>query len=274
MDTKEILRRHNIRPNKKMGQNFLIDDKVAERQVGYAEPQANETILEIGGGLGILTQKLLKRECSVKVVEKDRKLQEVLQERFGDKITLIKGDALEVNLGSYDKIVANLPYQISSEITFRILKKPFKKAVLMYQKEFAERMTAKPGTKKYGRLTVGVNHYAESRVLETVGRHAFYPQPKIDSALIQLTPKKPVYRLKNQDFFFSFTKAIFSQRRKKLKNALMNTKHMMKPKPDEKTIKRVVDKIKEYRDKRPEDLTPSQIAECSNKLLKEMKRSK
>ncbi|WGI16759.1 16S rRNA (adenine(1518)-N(6)/adenine(1519)-N(6))-dimethyltransferase RsmA [Methanonatronarchaeum sp. AMET-Sl] len=274
MDTKKILKKHNIRPKKNLGQNFLIDNKIAERQVGYAEIKPGERVLEIGGGLGTLTQELIKKPCKVIVIEKDPKLQNILQKRFGEKITLIKGDALETSFEEIDKVVANLPYQISSEITFKILRQPFKKAILMYQKEFAERMTAKPGTKEYGRLTIGVDLYSKAEILEKIPKNAFYPQPKITSAIVKLTPKKPSYTPLNQDFFLNFTKAIFSQRRKKLKNAIQNTRHMMKPKPSKQTTKNAIKQIGELTEKRPGKLTPSQIANCSNKLYKEIKKQK
>ncbi|OUJ19384.1 16S rRNA A1518 and A1519 N6-dimethyltransferase RsmA/KsgA/DIM1 [Methanonatronarchaeum thermophilum] len=274
MDTKKILKKHNIRPKKNLGQNFLINNKIAQRQVKHADIQPDEKILEIGGGVGTLTQELIKTPGKITVIEKDPKLHKILKKRFGEKITLIQGDAIQTDYGETDKVVANLPYQISSEITFKILKKPFKKAILMYQKEFAERMTAKPGTKEYGRLTVGVDLYSNAEILEKIPQTAFYPQPKVMSALVKLTPKNPKYTPKNQEFFLDFTKAIFSQRRKKLKNAMKNTRHMLNPKPTKKTLKQTIKKLDKTTEKRPEKLTPSQIADCSNKLYTEIQKTK
>jgi 16S rRNA (adenine1518-N6/adenine1519-N6)-dimethyltransferase len=208
------------RPTKRLGQNFLLDDSVVRRQVGFAELSARDTVLEIGPGLGNLTDELLRTGARVVAVERDADFCRFLQRRFGERIRLIQADAVKAFLPEFNKVVANLPYQISSPITFKLLDIGFDVAVLMLQREFAERMTAKPGTPEYGRLSVGVYYRAQCDILMNVPRNAFWPQPKVDSCVVRLSPKHPPFAVKDKEVFFNVTKAIFSHRRKKVMNSL------------------------------------------------------
>ncbi len=203
---------------KKLGQHFLVDRRVLVRIGDYASLAEEDRVLEIGPGTGNLTEVLSARAGTVFAIEVDPALASSLEGRFNN-VEVIRGDALRVPLPDYNKIVSNLPYQISSKITFRLLERPFDLAVLMYQREFAERMVASSGTKDYGRLTLNVALRAEAEILERVPRGAFRPMPQVESAIVRLRPREnrlPVdYRV-----FDDLTRGLFSMRRKKVKKSL------------------------------------------------------
>jgi 16S rRNA (adenine1518-N6/adenine1519-N6)-dimethyltransferase len=183
----------------------------------YADLSSNDSVLEIGPGTGNLTEVLAQRAGCVWAVEVDPALAEGLRGRFGN-VEVIRGDALKVELPDCDKIVSNLPYQISSQITYRLLKRPFDLAVLIYQKEFAQRMLAEPGQKIYGRLGMAVGYLCHREILEWVTRSAWRPVPKVDSAMVRLQPKEVDV---NAGRFMDFVEGLFRQRRKKIRNALL-----------------------------------------------------
>nr|WP_276301382.1 16S ribosomal RNA methyltransferase A [Halorussus sp. DT80] len=227
-----LLRRAGVRGNPDRDQHFLIDDRVLDRLPEYAEEAAFDCshVLEIGPGTGALTDRLLAVADEVTVVERDRDLAGFLREEFADEIadgrlTVISGDALEVDLPDFTASISNLPYGVSSEITFRLLPRG-KPTVLMFQKEFAERMAADPGTDDYGRLSVSAQHYADVEVVEPVPKEAFSPPPDVESAVVRTTPRDPDYEVGDEDFFLRFVKAVFTQRRKTLRNAIRNTPHI------------------------------------------------
>ena len=242
---------------RKTGQNFLIDKNVAEREVSHANITKKDVVLEIGPGTGILTKLLAERAKKVIAIEIDGELIEKLKKFIPDNVELIHGDALKVDfetLPKFNKIVSNLPFQISSPITFKFLDYNFSLAVLIYQKEFADRMVAKPGSKDYSRLSVGIYYKTNCDIIRTVPRTCFYPQPRVDSCMVQLFPRKsPPFSVHNEPFFFELTRELFNHRRKKIKN----------------TLDRIYDMSLEdvpYLDKRVEELTPEQIGELSNIL--------
>jgi 16S rRNA (adenine1518-N6/adenine1519-N6)-dimethyltransferase len=219
-ETKLILQRYGIKPRKRLGQHFLISEPVIKREVEHAELSRDETVLEIGAGLGNLTKYLLSKGCEVIAIERDPLLARVLRERFPRaKLRVICGDATRVELPRFDKVVANLPFAISSPITFRLLKQRFKKAVLIYQKEFAQRLIAKPGTRAYSRVSVACYYFAEAKLLERIPRGAFYPPPEVDAALVELTPRRERMHV-DEDFFMRFLAALFPYKRKTLRRAL------------------------------------------------------
>ena len=162
-DPRDVLRELGIRPSKSRGQHFLVDARVAHRALGYADLHASDVVLEIGPGLGVLTRELVPRVKRVVAIESDRRLAEYLRRAIPDA-EIIHGDALKVDWPDFDVMVSNLPYQISSPLTFRLLSTPFDRAVLMYQWEFAKRMVAAPGTADYSRLSVGVYVRAACRM--------------------------------------------------------------------------------------------------------------
>ncbi len=214
-----MLSRLGIRPSKSRGQHFLVDARVAARQLERAALRSSEVVLEIGPGLGVLTQGLIERAKHVIAIESDRRFAEYLR-RAVPEAEIVHGDALKVEWPAFDVMVSNLPYQISSPLTFRLLKTRFDRAVLMYQWEFAKRMVAAPGTPDYSRLSVGVSVRAACTILERVPRNAFHPQPRVDSALVGLEPRPAPFPIADPDLFDAVVAALFEHRRKTVENGL------------------------------------------------------
>jgi 16S rRNA (adenine1518-N6/adenine1519-N6)-dimethyltransferase len=263
-EVKAVLESIGKRPTKRLGQNFLLDDSVVSRSVGFAALNSKDTVLEIGPGLGNLTEEILKSGAKVVGLEQDPAFCKFLERRFGERVRIVQADAVKAFLPGFNKVVSNLPYQISSPITFKLLDIGFDVAVLMLQREFAERMIAKPGTDDYGRLSVGVYYRADCEIMLNVPRHAFWPQPKVDSCVVRLVPKPPPFEVKDRQAFFDVTRAIFSHRRKKISNSL---------KVDPATASLVtagivssLDKLP-YASKRAEELSPEMIGELADALL-------
>ncbi|MFD1564206.1 16S ribosomal RNA methyltransferase A [Haloarchaeobius amylolyticus] len=231
-DPDALIARAGIRGDPDRDQHFLVDDRVLDRLPTYLTEIDADTshLLEIGGGTGVLTDRLLAVGDEVTVVERDRDLAAFLREEFVDEIaagdlTVIEGDALAVDLPDFSASVSNLPYGVSSEIAFRLFpeKKPL---VLMFQQEFAERMVAESGTSEYGRLSVSSQHYADIELVESIPKEAFSPPPAVQSAVIRAVPREPDYEVDDEDFFLRFVKALFTQRRKTIRNAIRNTAHI------------------------------------------------
>lgn len=218
-DTRLILERHDIKPNRRLGQNFIVDLRVLEREISYAGIKSSDTVLEIGPGIGTLTKLLAERASKVYAVEMDARMIDILKGRFKDRVEIIKGDFLEVTLPNFDKTISNIPYSISSPLTFRLLSHGFKLAILTYQKEFAERLVAKPGDKNYSRLSVATYYYASAEILEVLPPEVFYPSPKVESAIVKLIPRNRPFEV-NEELFFDLLRGLFSYRRKTLKKAL------------------------------------------------------
>ena len=230
-DPDALIRRAGSRGDPDFDQHFLVDDRVVDRIPDYLPAEADRThILEIGGGPGVLTDRLLAAADSVTVIERDPTLAAHLREEFADAIdadhlAVIEGDALDADLPDATACVSNLPYSASSEIAFRLLPLGIP-LVLMFQQEFAERMVAAVGDDDYGRLSVSAQHYANCEIVESVPNTAFDPQPAVQSAIVRLTPREPDYTVDNEAFLLRFVKAIFTQRRKTIRNAIRNTAHI------------------------------------------------
>lgn len=218
-DPRSLLRELKIRPSKARGQHFLVDPHVAERQVDRAQLRSQDTVLEIGPGLGVLTRRLVAAAARVIVIESDRRFAAHLR-RTIPSAEVLEGDATKIAWPPFDVVVSNLPYQISSPVTFRLLRQPFDRAVLMYQWEFARRMVARPGDAEYSRLSVGVLVRADCEILERVPRNAFYPQPKVDSAVVRLRPHPPPFPIPDPAVFDQVVRALFQHRRKTVENGL------------------------------------------------------
>ena len=204
----ECIKTIGIRPSKFSGQNFLIDASIINFQVQQAEINSKDIILEVGGGIGNLTKCLVKNAKKVYVIEFDKRLYDFLNDNFSiyDKVEIILGDAVKVEWPHFTKCVANLPYQISSPFTFKLLATTFEKSLLLYQKEFAMRMQAKPGEKHYSRLSVMVQFKALCRYLKTIKPTSFYPPPKVESALVELKPKDYTIEIEEELFQLFVTK--------------------------------------------------------------------
>ncbi|MGM0447806.1 MAG: 16S ribosomal RNA methyltransferase A, partial [Methanobacteriota archaeon] len=234
-DPDALARRAGARADPDRDQHFLVDDRVLDRIPTYLPDGADAShLLEIGGGAGALTDRLLATASDASgrltVIERDAAFAEFLREEFAGAVAdglldVVEGDALDVDLPPFSACVANLPYGVSSEIAFRLLpeKKPL---VLMFQAEFADRMVASAGESEYGRLSVSAQHYADVEVVERVPKEAFDPQPAVESALVRCTPRDPDYAVGDEAFFLRFVKALFTQRRKTVRNAVRNTAHI------------------------------------------------
>ena len=243
----------------KLGQNFLINKKIAEKEIEYASINMQDTVLEIGPGQGILTYFLASKAKKVIAVEIDKKLVEKLKKTLPENVELINSDILKIdlkNLPKFNKVVSNLPFQISSPFTFKLLKYDFELAILIYQKEFADRMVAKPKTSSYSRLSVNVYYYANCEILDVVSKSCFRPQPKVDSRMIKLIPRmNPAFNVDDENFFFDLTKNLFNFRRKKI-GTIINYLYLFECKDIP------------FIEKRVEELTPEQIGNLSNYLYK------
>ena len=230
--TLHILKRFGIRMSKKLGQNFLIDEQVVRNIVNAAGIQQGDAVLEIGPGIGTLTQGLAEAGADVTAVEIDRRLIEVLAKTLEgyDNIRVVHGDILRIDIAKEVaapcyKVVANLPYYITTPIIMGLLeaRMPIDVLVTMVQKEVAERMVAVPGTKDYGSLSVAVQYYTKPEIMFKVPPTSFIPPPAVDSAVIRCTVReKPPVEV-NERVFFRVVKAAFAQRRKTLSNTLKTT---------------------------------------------------
>ena len=220
---KHLLRLYGFFPKKRLGQNFTVDSGILQRLVSYASLTENDVVLEVGAGFGFLT-KLLSRECKkVVAVEVDPTLVSFLRKHLHSlqNVELIEGDILKVSLHHFNKVVSTPPYSISSPLLFRLLENKFDFAVLILQKEFAERLAASVGTKAYGRLTVNIYYRADVELLDIVPRTMFYPPPDVDSMMIRLKPRAPPFHVEDETLFFELVRALFTQRNKKVRNALI-----------------------------------------------------
>jgi len=230
--TNHILHRFKLRADKKLGQNFLIDADIVRRIVEAAELTEEDTVLEVGPGIGTLTQGLAESKANVVAVELDKRLLPVLDTTLDgyDNVRIVSGDILQVDIMETVgqptfKVCANLPYYITTPIIFALLEKrlPMERLVAMVQKEVAERMAAKPGGKDYGALSVAIQYYTEPEIAFIVPPSSFIPAPSVDSAVIVCKRRsKPPVEVCDEALFFRVVKAAFSLRRKMLNNSLKN----------------------------------------------------
>lgn len=241
-EVRALLAEFDAVPDKRYGQNFLISERVVENIANGCGAEPEDGILEIGPGIGVLTQKLCERYRKVVSVEIDKKMVSVLGKTMADydNFTLINEDILKVDLKALLRthfenmnvtVCANLPYYITTPIIMALLESEagFDNITVMIQKEVAERLTAKPGTEAYGAITPAVAYYADAQRLFTVPAGCFYPAPKVDSAVLRLTlRKKPEYDPKDKARMFEIIKYAFLQRRKTLVNALSSNERFDK----------------------------------------------
>lgn len=257
-----------LAPDKRKDQHFLMDRNVLERIVAAADIHPDEVVLEIGAGPGNLTELLAPRAKHVYAVELDPRFVEKLEADFaGKNVTILRGNALKIDFPRFDKAVANLPYSISSDVTFKLLQSPFKGAVLMYQREFAQRMVATVGSEDYSRLSVTVQHYADVKILFNVPRLAFAPPPEVESSVVRLTPRPPGYRVEDEQLFMRLVTAAFAGRRKQLRNAIVKNAHMMGI-PDPKKVAAALPR--ELLDRRAEQVSPEEFARLADAIGKLM----
>ena len=253
----EVTRRDiNVKAARSRSQYFLIDDAVAARLVDYAGVERGDVVLEIGAGGGSITEKLANKAKKVYAVEKDKALCETLRAQYENKkskaeVRVIEGDIMKIELPEFDKVVANIPFSLSSPITYKLLlhSAGFGLAVLLYQKEFAQKMIAKQGSSLYGRLSVITQALADTEILELVHRDAFYPSPPVKTVIVRLKEKEVEKGqeeglIANKEEFFEFVTTAFEHRRKKMRN----------------TFKTSVSLALEELERRPEELSPEEFA--------------
>lgn len=238
-ETNFILKKYQITANKNYGQNFLIDETIVNSITELASISKDDFVIEIGPGLGTLTARLLEKAGKVTAIELDKKMLPLLTDRFQhySNFELIHDDVLKVDLQkqltenlktfSSAKIVANLPYYITTPIIMKLLeeKLPLKSITVMVQKEVAERLTASPGQKNTGSITYSLHYYTDPKLVLSVPHTAFIPSPKVDSSVIHLTLlEKPRVSPKDENLLFQIIKISFLQKRKTLVNGLLNGK--------------------------------------------------
>lgn len=286
IDTKSVMKKFNIRPSKSLGQNFLTDDSVIKRIADAAGIGNTDLVLEIGPGLGSMTAELASRAGHVVAVELDRHLMPVLKENlrgFGN-LTLLNRDVLELDIQKDVreipeisaagfrpealKIVANLPYYITTPVIMKLLENEISadRMVFMVQSEVADRMAAKPGGKEYGALSVAVQYYSRPEKVFGVPPHCFIPQPGVDSTVVRLDIfKTPPVELMDRALFFRTVKAAFGQRRKTLVNALYNSGYFNTSKEE---FKQILENMGIEENRRGETLSIMQFAELSNFIFR------
>jgi 16S rRNA (adenine1518-N6/adenine1519-N6)-dimethyltransferase len=281
---KSILNRHGFRFTKSLGQNFLIDDNILKKIVGAANINSQDLVLEIGPGIGTLTRELAARARKVATVEIDKRLLSILEETLADfsNVTVIHGDILKINLTQlvhnlFDdlsfKVVANLPYYITTPIIMGILERgvPFESITVLVQREVAERMVASPGNKDYGALSVAVQYYTVPRVVGKVPASVFIPPPKVDSMIITLEKRsEPSVHVEDRRLFFEIVHAAFAKRRKTLINNLMSAGGELKGWTRQE-IEEVLNQCGIDPQRRGETLSFEEFAFIANRILSKKK---
>jgi len=283
--TARIIRKYDFCFQKKYGQNFLVDANILQKIVASAGITREDCVMEIGPGIGALTQYLAESAGQVIAVEIDRKLIPILEETLADyhNVTIVNEDILKVDIGRLAreknngrplKMVANLPYYITTPIIMGLFENraPLQSMTVMVQKEVADRMQVGPGTKDYGALSLAVQYYAEPEIIMNVPPTCFMPRPNVGSTVIRLTGRreKPV-KVRDEKLLFSVIRAAFNQRRKTLANALANASHLTGEEGKCLTVTRekvyeALDRMQLSRTIRGEALTLGQFAEISGLL--------
>ena len=277
--TIEIIKKYNFNFQKKFGQNFLIDAHVLQKIIAGAGVTKEDMVVEIGPGIGTMTQYLAESAGTVVAVEIDKNLLPILEETLEDydNVTVINEDILKLDIqklvderngGKPIKVVANLPYYITTPIIMGLFEShvPLENMTVMVQKEVAARMRSGPGTKDYGALSLAVQYYADPYVVANVPCNCFMPRPNVDSAVIRLTKheKPPVY-VEDETLMFKMIRAAFNQRRKTLVNALNNSPEIQ---ADKELIQTVLIQAGLLPTVRGEALTLDQFADIANRLCK------
>lgn len=279
-ETRFLMNKYNIKANKSLGQNFLIKEEVVEQIVESAKIEKKDLVIEVGPGLGTLTKYLLEKAGKVICIELDKKMIEILNDRFFlySNFELLNQDVLKVDLKEliqkeksegkikHVKIVANLPYYITTPIMMKLLEEQLEieSITVMIQKEVADRLIAVPGEKETGAITYTVYYYATAQGVIEVQKDSFIPEPEVTSKVITLKiRKKPPVQTKNKKMMFKIIKNAFMQRRKTLANALVNTKIFTNKEEAVQALKEIgLDE-----NIRAEKLTLEDFANLSNKLL-------
>ena len=280
-NTIAVLQKYNFSFQKKFGQNFLIDTHVLDKIIASAEITKDDMVLEIGPGIGTMTQYLACAAGKVVAVEIDKTLIPILEDTLSeyDNVQIINQDVLKVDLaklaeeengGRPIKVVANLPYYITTPIIMGLFENhvPLKSITVMVQKEVADRMQVGPGTKDYGALSLAVQYYAKPYIVANVPPNCFMPRPKVGSAVIRLERyEKPPVHVVDEKLMFRIIRASFNQRRKTLANGLKNSSELQFTKEE---IEAAIEKLGKGASIRGEALTLEEFAKLSNILSEEV----
>lgn len=268
-ETKYIMNKYDVHPNKRLGQNFLFDETIL--QIIASEVKNEDIVIEIGPGLGTLTAILAEKAKKVIAVEIDSKMVQILQERFKlyNNVEIIQDDILHVDIDKIApkaKIVANLPYYITTSIITKLLNTNIKDITVLIQKEVAERICAEPGTKKAGAITYFVKYYADSKIVADVPRECFIPSPEVESAVVKITKRdEKAVKVDNEKLFFEIIKTNFTQRRKTILNSLSGI-------IDKEMLKNILKECKIEEAARGENLSLEDFAKIAN-LFEKMKNA-
>lgn len=269
-ETKMLLNQYGLRANKKLGQNFLINEEVIDEIVQKSEITNEDIVIEIGPGLGSLTKALLGKAKKVVVIELDPNMVDVLKSRFlNDNLEIVFGDVLKVDLNEIIgketsvKVVANLPYYITTPIIMKLLEEryKFKSITVMVQKEVGERICSEPGTKEYGAITIAVKYYSVPQIIIDVPKENFLPSPEVDSCVIKLDIlEAPSVNVKDEDKFFEIIRNGFNHRRKTISNSLSSGN------VDKENIINILNKLNINEKLRAENLSIQDFANIANEL--------
>ena len=268
--TKHLLRKCRIVPNKLLGQNFMVAPSIFSKLSDYASlNKAEAVVLDAGAGFGFLTRFLADKCRLVIAVEKDPSVAAVLREQLKGfvNVTVIEGDVLNATVPDFNKVVSIPPYYLSSRLVMWLFDRSFECAVLILQREFANRMVAAVGSDAYGWLTVVTYHRAAVELLDTVPKSMFYPQPEVDSVIARLTPWNTVpFEVKDEAFFRRMVRWLFTQRNKKLGNSLVpfikSTLKMAKADAEKLAC------TLPFREKRARELRPEDFGELANAFIR------
>lgn len=275
--TSEVIQKYQFAFQKKYGQNFLIDSSILDKIIEAADITCGDCVLEIGPGIGTMTQRLAEEAGEVVAVEIDRNLIPILDETLAgyDNVTILNEDILKVDInriveehgGKPIKVVANLPYYITTPIIMALFEKrvPLQSVTIMVQKEVADRMRVGPGTKDYGALSLAVQYYARPDIITKVPAACFMPRPNVDSSVIRLTRyENPPVKADDEAWLFAVIRASFNQRRKTLANGLANAGNIG---VGRQQVEETLTEMGLSTTIRGEALTLEQFAELSNRLL-------
>ena len=280
--TMDLVKRHGFKFTKSLGQNFLIDDNIVDKIVAGAGIGPSDKIIEVGPGIGTLTREMASRAGALMAVEIDKNLIPILTDTLGDyeNVKIVNDDIIKADIrglidenlsGGPVKLVANLPYYITTPIIMRFLEENINVTdiVVMVQKEVAERMNAQPGGKDFGALSVAVQFYCDTEIVAKVPRHLFVPQPNVDSIVIALRVRpERKYRVDNEDLFFKVAKAAFGQRRKTLLNSIASMGNLSKDMGKEALEEAGIDPKR-----RGETLSLDEFANLSNVIGNKLKET-
>lgn len=278
-ETKFILNKYKIKANKSLGQNFLVDDNVIDEIIENAQVDENDLVIEIGPGLGVLTNRLIQKAHKVIAIELDTRMVNIITDRFKlyNNLEIINQDVLKVDLAELIKtnkenshikkvkIVANLPYYISTPIIIKLLEQKLNidAIIVMVQKEVADRLTAKPGTRLSGAITYMVDYYSNAESIINVGKECFIPSPKVDSEVIKLEIQKNLkVQVDNEKEFFDLIQKVFSQRRKTLANVLVNFNYV----ESKEIAVKILNEIGLSENSRGENLSLEQFQQINKKI--------